>query len=586
MAAGGGEVGVVAGLGGDDRLVARDDVRPREQVGDVVERRPAARVGVHVAAVEVRREVAQLRPRRRVDERGAEHRQRAELGIGVHARVEQLLVDLLLADPRRVALLVGLVGRLDRGDRAGQLVAHRVEVLLHPAGRVGEVAGDHVDLDAGLAEAPQAADPLDAGGADAVAHVANAQLAQPRQHRVEVRVGGRVRPADVGVHSDRVAEAARRLGGHERLVRLRRRGDGERGDYDDQDQRRQAFQHRGQSFALSRRDGSPTSVHRKLRHFPGSVLEDARGAAPDQARFRVSSGVGRPRRAARLGARERPRAPASARQRVVGRGARGLDGRKRAFHVHRHGLRPAGGGGGQAQGAGHPSRARRDALADRLAAGNRPQGGRPARRARDPAAARPGERPRAADLRLREGARRLDRRLRGAKRARQQRGSGLGAEAPDLHAHAGGQGAPAGAGGAVDRPQPRLREQPLRGAAAGRPGVLNAHPYSGGGPPEPALGDAVRELDDLQQGHKRGIVFTEAGYHNADERHGRPASGLGGGGRCIHPPPAGDRLRSGGAPYVPLRAGGREARARPWRTRSSTSACCATTSRPSPPSRP
>jgi hypothetical protein len=54
-------------------------------------------------------------------------------------------------------------------------------------------------------------------------------------------------------------------------------------------------------------------------------------------------------------------------------------------------------------------------------------------------------------------------------------------------------------------------------------GVLNAHPYSGGAPPEPALGDAVRELADLEQGHKRGMVFTEAGYHNAmNETDGQP----------------------------------------------------------------
>jgi hypothetical protein len=45
------------------------------------------------------------------------------------------------------------------------------------------------------------------------------------------------------------------------------------------------------------------------------------------------------------------------------------------------------------------------------------------------------------------------------------------------------------------------------------PGLYNAHPYAGGGPPEPALGAAVREAgaDDLD----RGVVFTETGYHNA-----------------------------------------------------------------------
>jgi hypothetical protein len=55
------------------------------------------------------------------------------------------------------------------------------------------------------------------------------------------------------------------------------------------------------------------------------------------------------------------------------------------------------------------------------------------------------------------------------------------------------------------------------------PGVLNSHPYSGGAEPEPALGDAVRELADLEQGGKRGMVFTEAGYHNAmNETDGQP----------------------------------------------------------------
>jgi hypothetical protein len=45
------------------------------------------------------------------------------------------------------------------------------------------------------------------------------------------------------------------------------------------------------------------------------------------------------------------------------------------------------------------------------------------------------------------------------------------------------------------------------------PGLYNAHPYPGGGPPEPALGDAVREAggDELE----RGVLFTETGYHNA-----------------------------------------------------------------------
>jgi hypothetical protein len=48
------------------------------------------------------------------------------------------------------------------------------------------------------------------------------------------------------------------------------------------------------------------------------------------------------------------------------------------------------------------------------------------------------------------------------------------------------------------------------------PGLSNIHPYSGGGPPEPALGDALRELEGLRRRRpRRGVVATEAGYHNA-----------------------------------------------------------------------
>lgn len=45
------------------------------------------------------------------------------------------------------------------------------------------------------------------------------------------------------------------------------------------------------------------------------------------------------------------------------------------------------------------------------------------------------------------------------------------------------------------------------------PGLLNGHPYPGGKPPEPVLGDAVREL--RRGAPRRGVVFTETGYHNA-----------------------------------------------------------------------
>ena len=45
------------------------------------------------------------------------------------------------------------------------------------------------------------------------------------------------------------------------------------------------------------------------------------------------------------------------------------------------------------------------------------------------------------------------------------------------------------------------------------PGSVNEHPYPDGGPPEPALGDALRAL--RQHVLERGVVVTETGYHNA-----------------------------------------------------------------------
>jgi hypothetical protein len=45
------------------------------------------------------------------------------------------------------------------------------------------------------------------------------------------------------------------------------------------------------------------------------------------------------------------------------------------------------------------------------------------------------------------------------------------------------------------------------------PGLFNAHPYPGGGPPEPALSQALQERSVLAP--RRGVVFTETGYHNA-----------------------------------------------------------------------
>jgi hypothetical protein len=45
------------------------------------------------------------------------------------------------------------------------------------------------------------------------------------------------------------------------------------------------------------------------------------------------------------------------------------------------------------------------------------------------------------------------------------------------------------------------------------PGLFNAHPYPLGEPPEPVLGDAVREARPDQV--RKGMYFTETGYHNA-----------------------------------------------------------------------
>ena len=45
------------------------------------------------------------------------------------------------------------------------------------------------------------------------------------------------------------------------------------------------------------------------------------------------------------------------------------------------------------------------------------------------------------------------------------------------------------------------------------PGLFNAHPYPLGEPPEPSLGEAVREARPEQL--RAGIYFTEFGYHNA-----------------------------------------------------------------------
>lgn len=59
---------------------------------------------------------------------------------------------------------------------------------------------------------------------------------------------------------------------------------------------------------------------------------------------------------------------------------------------------------------------------------------------------------------------------------------------------------------------PSLVEPGSRRAAGDLPGLVNLHPYPGGKPPEPVLGDA---LADVTGERHRGVVFTETGYHDA-----------------------------------------------------------------------
>jgi hypothetical protein len=57
--------------------------------------------------------------------------------------------------------------------------------------------------------------------------------------------------------------------------------------------------------------------------------------------------------------------------------------------------------------------------------------------------------------------------------------------------------------------RPASREQ----LPDGLPGLLNGHPYPGGKPPEEPLAVALDELGP--EAIRRGVVFTETGYHNA-----------------------------------------------------------------------
>jgi hypothetical protein len=59
---------------------------------------------------------------------------------------------------------------------------------------------------------------------------------------------------------------------------------------------------------------------------------------------------------------------------------------------------------------------------------------------------------------------------------------------------------------------PSLVEPGNRRAAGRLPGLVNLHPYPGGEPPEPVLGEA---LAGVAGEVRRGVVFTETGYHDA-----------------------------------------------------------------------
>jgi hypothetical protein len=179
---------------------------------------------MEVALVRPRRQVAELVRRRGIADRRREHRQVRQRRVPVDAGIEPLLVLTRVLDPLRIAGEVGLVGRLDRDHRAADLVPDPVQRRVHLSVAAGQRAHDDVRLDAGGGELVEAGDVVAAGGAEAVADVAHAELAQARLHRGEVPVGG-VDPGEEEVHAHGVAEGARGLGGDERL-RLRVRSGG------------------------------------------------------------------------------------------------------------------------------------------------------------------------------------------------------------------------------------------------------------------------------------------------------------------------------------------------------------------------
>ena len=110
------------------------------------------------------------------------------------------------------------------------------------------------------------------------------------------------------------------------------------------------------------------------------------------------------------------------------------------------------------------------------------------------------------------------------------------------------------------------------------PGLFNAHPYPLGQPPEPALGEA-RARGPAGAAARPGVLLHRVRLPQRLRRHDRAAARLRGGGGDLPAAGAGGGVRRGGAAHVRLRAGRREARAGAARIPSSTSACCATTSR-------
>jgi hypothetical protein len=165
---------------------------------------------VQVAAVERSREVAELGARVAVDEAGADHRQARQGGVGLDAPVQLPGVGARLRDPVGVAAQIRLVQAAERHHRAAQPALDHREAVGDRCGAAVEGVDRERRLDARLREPLDPLELILAGGAEAVEHVAHAQLAQPGEDALEVPVG-RGHVGQPHVHPHRVAEGARRL---------------------------------------------------------------------------------------------------------------------------------------------------------------------------------------------------------------------------------------------------------------------------------------------------------------------------------------------------------------------------------------